>query len=740
MAAFDRLATVDLGRAAMPTVAAPVSPKVAPVARPSLPPPPPVQAPMAPAPVAPVPAAAPAVQAAVPTQRGPILFKRVPPTLPLLAGASGKAPPGGENPAEPATGDESGPGRSRRVAALMAAAVLGALFLGFAITQAIGLLGGIGSGPTPTPGQSGLQTTQPSPSIRQPSGSPTATPVPTAVPTPTGTPIPTPKPTPPPPPGAPSSPRNLTAVVSIGQIALSWSAPTSGGGSNVFRYDLYRDASNIPIWTGNAFSHTDVVGNGQTHIYRVTAVNAVGSSAYSIPAGGTTPNVPGAPGNPQAAVVGVGQITVSWLAPASNGRAISGYQIYRNGALIYTNPAGALTYSDTALAPGTLYTYAIRAVNAVGVGPNSFNATATTWTSPGAPTGVLASAGNGQILVSWTAPAFNGNTPIMGYSVYDNFSSLRCTTTGALSCTDTALPPNASRTYTVTATNAFGPSLSSAPSNTAITWTSPGAPTGVLASAGNGQILVSWTAPAFNGNTPITGYSVYDNSSSLRCTTTGALSCTDTGLLPNTPRSYTVTATNAFGPSLSSAPSSTATTWTSPGAPTAVLASGGNGQILVSWTAPAFNGNTPITGYSVYDNLSNLRCTTSGAVSCADTGLGQNVSHSYTVTATNAFGTSVPSAASNTATTWSSPGAPTLDSATLNGTNVVLSWSPPAVDGGSSVTGYSIYRDGNQIALVGNVTTWTDASPPPGTYTYTVAAINVVGTGSQSNGLVAIVP
>ena len=438
-------------------------------------------------------------------------------------------------------------------------------------------------------------------------------------------------------------------MVSIGQIALSWSAPTSGGGSNVFRYDLYRDASNIPIWTGNAFSHTDVVGNGQTHIYRVTAVNAVGSSAYSIPAGGTTPNVPGAPGNPQAAVVGVGQITVSWLAPASNGRAISGYQIYRNGALIYTNPAGALTYSDTALAPGTLYTYAIRAVNAVGVGPNSFNATATTWTSPGAPTGVLAS-------------------------------------------------------------------------------------------AGNGQILVSWTAPAFNGNTPITGYSVYDNSSSLRCTTTGALSCTDTGLLPNTPRSYTVTATNAFGPSLSSAPSSTATTWTSPGAPTAVLASGGNGQILVSWTAPAFNGNTPITGYSVYDNLSNLRCTTSGAVSCADTGLGQNVSHSYTVTATNAFGTSVPSAASNTATTWSSPGAPTLDSATLNGTNVVLSWSPPAVDGGSSVTGYSIYRDGNQIALVGNVTTWTDASPPPGTYTYTVAAINVVGTGSQSNGLVAIVP
>ena len=84
---------------------------------------------------------------------------------------------------------------------------------------------------------------------------------------------------------------------------------------------------------------------------------------------------------------------------------------------------------------------------------------------------------------------------------------------------------------------------------------------------------------------------------------------------------------------------------TVPGAPTSPVATAGNTQASVAFTAPASDGGSVITGYTVTSSPGNL--TSTGASSPrVVTGLSNGTSYTFTVVATNAVGNSSPSVAS----------------------------------------------------------------------------------------------
>jgi fibronectin type 3 domain-containing protein len=216
---------------------------------------------------------------------------------------------------------------------------------------------------------------------------------------------------------APTAPQNLQATAGNAQVVLTWTAPSSNGGASITNYKIYRGTSSggessTPIATvGNVLTYTDTtVTNGQTYYYEVSAVNSVGEGAKSNEASATPSasgsTVPSAPQSLQA-TGGNAQVVLTWTAPSSNGGAsINGYKIYRGtssgGETLLTTVGNVLTYTDTSASNGQTYYYKVSAVNSVGEGSKSDEASAT----PTAPSG--GGSGGG------TSGGTNGGQPASG--------------------------------------------------------------------------------------------------------------------------------------------------------------------------------------------------------------------------------------------------------------------------------------------------------------------------------------
>ena len=245
--------------------------------------------------------------------------------------------------------------------------------------------------------------------------------------------------------------------------------------------------------------------------------------------------------------------------------------------------------------------------------------------------------------------------------------------------------------------------------------------------------MLSWTPPASNGGSPITGYTATASPGGPTCTTTGT-NCTFTGLTNGTTYSFTVKATNAVGTGPASN-SLLAIPATVPGAPTLTSANAGSGSVTLAWSAPSSNGGSTVTGYTATPSPGGFTCTTSGATGCTVTGLTNGTSYSFTVRATNALGTGPASNALSATPVAAAtvPGAPSLVSAVRGNGQVTLTWSAPFSDGGTPVTGYVATASPGGFSCTTSGLSCTVTGLTNGTtYSFTVTATNAVGTGGAS--------
>lgn len=356
---------------------------------------------------------------------------------------------------------------------------------------------------------------------------------------------------------------------------------------------------------------------------------------------------------------------------------------------------------------------------------------------------------NGAVSVSFTpnasgglASSFTVSSTTGGYSAPGSSSPI----------TVTGIPSNTSLTFTATATNGYGNSLASTASNSATATTVPQAPTIGSATNPSGQAYsatasasVAFTAGASGGKT-VSNYK-YSTDGTNYTTLSPAQSSsplTISGLTPGSSYSFYLKAVNDNGDSIASSASNSVTVSTVPQAPTiGTVTKVNDTTVSIPFTAPANNGGSAITSYTVTSSPS-IALSVSGGTTSPLTVTGSfvaNTAYTFTIRAVNANGSSQPSSSSNSLVlftqyalreTFNTSGTFTVPA----GINLISVTGAGAGGGGGGGSGGGNYSTNAAIRVAGSgggsapLFSVRDISVTPGqTYTVTIGAPGNGGNG-----------
>ncbi|WP_276357007.1 fibronectin type III domain-containing protein [Cohnella caldifontis] len=460
---------------------------------------------------------------------------------------------------------------------------------------------------------------------------------------------------------------------------------------------------------------------------------------------------------------GDGKVEVSFNSPENNGGSlITGYTvtIHPSTGEDIVEHTTETPYMRMGLTNGQTYSLTITATNSVGTSLPTAAKTFVPSTVPGAPTIKEVVVGSRQATVSFEPPASDGFSRITNYTVLatsqDNVPTRSMTGTES-PITVVGLMNGHVYSFTVVAVNARG---DSAPSEALLGTpaTVPGAPTNVTAVGGDEEATVSFTPPASDGGSSITGYRVTTipgNSSEAPISVTvgpGATSAVITGLRNGGDYQFKVVAMNAQGPSAEAQTYEWTHVGRVPAKPYNLSAIAGDGKATVSFDEPA-NGGLAITNYRVtaWAGSTAVKQVEGASSPIEVTGLRNGTAYTFTVEAYNEKGWSPASDSSLSVTPEPAPvtpstvpGAPTNVRATAGNGQASVSFNAPASDGGSPITGYRVtaWQDGRNVKeATGSSSPITVTGLTNGTaYTFTVAAINANGPSPESDASASVTP
>ncbi len=402
-----------------------------------------------------------------------------------------------------------------------------------------------------------------------------------------------------PPPGKPTG---LTATPkSDGTIALSWTAP----GTNLWYYVYQQDVTAggnwqklpLPITEGTTMT-AGLLTQGHSYQFKVTAINSGGEGQASDVATATCHYAPPpAPTNLRGVSAGDGSIDLTWDAPGAN----LYYWLYERdvtaGETTFTKsayPTDQTSASWGSLRDGHTYEFRVTAQNPGGEGsPSNTVQVVAHGGLPAPPTGLTATPGNGQVTLRWTASP----SPSVLYVIYQrdvtagqSWQKLPLPVSGT-SMTAGYLTNGHTYEFKVTASNASGDSQ---PSNVASAKPMPPLPqppSGLTASAGNGQVALHWTASPTSDVYYWIEYRANGSSwQRLKYPLSTCCSFTVGYLFNGTTYDFRVLATNLSGDSQPSNVASAKPMPPFPQAPSNLTATPGISQVTLSWS-PSPTGN-----------------------------------------------------------------------------------------------------------------------------------------------------